>query len=211
MIARKISLLGRADPFAFVVVRPSNWLWAWTEVSIDQFRHKVRSSSCRLVTMAAETLTPHPALSGATRTHYDVLNVPSNSSPDTIKDAFHRLARQTHPDRSAADATNFRRVQEAWECLRDPERRKSYDSGLQMNRRKVSSKRSAAIPIEASECHEVHFVVDDDDEGEAALAYACRCGEEIDIAEVSGTEDLDDLLVECPGCSLVYDTSDLRR
>lgn len=74
----------------------------------------------------------------ATRSHYDVLGVSSTADLADIRRAYHRAARQWHPDRlaavSAADAATgeveMRRVNEAWEVLRDPERRRDYDRVL---------------------------------------------------------------------------------
>jgi molecular chaperone DnaJ len=64
------------------------------------------------------------------RDHYDVLGVTRDASADQIKKAHRRLARQYHPDVNKADpdaATRFQEVQEAYDVLSDPERRRSYD------------------------------------------------------------------------------------
>ena len=65
-----------------------------------------------------------------TRDYYEVLGVPRDASPDQIKRAFRRLARRHHPDVSPEDPeaeVRFREVAEAYEVLRDPERRAQYD------------------------------------------------------------------------------------
>jgi molecular chaperone DnaJ len=63
---------------------------------------------------------------------YDVLGVSVDASLEEIQQAHRRLARSTHPDVSGKDsAARFREIQEAWETLRDPERRHAYDAELQ--------------------------------------------------------------------------------
>lgn len=61
--------------------------------------------------------------------YYKILGVPREASGDDIKKSYRKLARKYHPDVSKeADAENkFKEVQEAYEVLKDPEKRKAYD------------------------------------------------------------------------------------
>ena len=66
---------------------------------------------------------------------YEVLGVREDADADELRRAYQQLARQYHPDRaggqaSSADDVNdhFRRVQDAWELVRDPEERRRYDA-----------------------------------------------------------------------------------
>jgi curved DNA-binding protein len=63
------------------------------------------------------------------RDYYKVLGVERAASADQIKTAYRRLARKYHPDVSKEkDAeAHFKEVQEAYEVLRDPEKRAAYD------------------------------------------------------------------------------------
>ncbi len=61
--------------------------------------------------------------------YYDVLGVKKDAPADEIKRAYRKLARKYHPDVSeAADAEDrFKEVAEAYETLKDPEKRAAYD------------------------------------------------------------------------------------
>ena len=61
--------------------------------------------------------------------YYRTLGVERDAKPDEIKLSYRRLARKFHPDVSAdADAEeHFKEVQEAYEVLKDPEKRAAYD------------------------------------------------------------------------------------
>ncbi len=61
--------------------------------------------------------------------YYQVLGVERTASDDEIKKAFRRLARRHHPDiNKAADAAaRMQELNEAYEVLRDPEKRAAYD------------------------------------------------------------------------------------
>ncbi len=61
---------------------------------------------------------------------YEILGVSRSATPDEIKRAYRRLAKQHHPDRNPGDPTaeqRFKEVQAAYEVLGDPQRRAEYD------------------------------------------------------------------------------------
>jgi curved DNA-binding protein len=64
--------------------------------------------------------------------YYEVLGVPRGADPGAIKKAYRRLALKWHPDRHgdegrAAAEVQFKRLNEAYEVLSDPEKRARYD------------------------------------------------------------------------------------
>jgi curved DNA-binding protein len=64
------------------------------------------------------------------RDYYETLGVPKTASETEIRSAFRKLARKYHPDvakdKKAAEE-KFKEINEAYEVLSDPEKRKKYD------------------------------------------------------------------------------------
>lgn len=66
----------------------------------------------------------------AFKDYYDVLGVSRTASQEEIQKAYRKLARKYHPDvNKSRDAEDrFKEVGEAYEVLRDPEKRRKYDA-----------------------------------------------------------------------------------
>jgi molecular chaperone DnaJ len=62
----------------------------------------------------------------AKRDYYETLGVGKDASADEIKKAFRKAAIEHHPDRGG-DEAKFKEVNEAYEVLKDSEKRKRYD------------------------------------------------------------------------------------
>ena len=60
--------------------------------------------------------------------YYAVLGVEPNASPDEIKGAFRRLAREHHPDATGGDDAQYKEISEAYAVLSDPSKRQQYDN-----------------------------------------------------------------------------------
>lgn len=70
-------------------------------------------------------------MAAARRDYYEVLGVPRDADPKSVKAAFRELAKKYHPDRNKApDAeSRFKEIAEAYAVLSDPEKRRQYDAG----------------------------------------------------------------------------------
>ena len=63
--------------------------------------------------------------------YYATLGVDKKATPEEIKKAYRKLARQYHPDRNPGDKqaeARFKEISQAHDVLADPEKRKQYDS-----------------------------------------------------------------------------------
>ena len=134
---------------------------------------------------------------------YEVLGVREDADTDELRRAYQQLARQYHPDRarpsgeaSTADDANdaFRRVQDAWELVRDPDGRRRYDA----------ERRAEALQDLGSRATEVDLGEMDyaeDDAGAGVWRYDCRCGDAFVVTEEQLTDGID--TIACRSCSLL--------
>jgi len=81
--------------------------------------------------------------------YYSILGVPKTAAEKDVKSAYRKLARKWHPDANPNNAREaeekFKDIQEAYEVLGDPEKRKKYDylgSDWQRAAREADSARS---------------------------------------------------------------------
>jgi DnaJ domain len=111
---------------------------------------------------------------------------------------------------------NFDQIKEAYECLRDVGRRREYDEQEYLNA--IGRKRGKChAVIDPDECTLQRANVSCEPCEEFVLVYRCQCGYDIDTSTAPTASSLvgesqgflEDVLIACPGCSLVYDTSRL--
>ncbi len=77
--------------------------------------------------------TAQPARDRRTLTYYDVLDLDRDATPEEIKAAYYKLAREYHPDVGSQDpdmAQKFALISQAYRVLSDPQRRHQYDRTL---------------------------------------------------------------------------------
>lgn len=70
--------------------------------------------------------------------YYDILEVNKNASPEIIEKAYKTLVKKYHPDLQENNLKNnyeekIKKINEAYEILSNPEKRKNYDLQLQNN------------------------------------------------------------------------------
>ena len=66
----------------------------------------------------------------AKRCFYEVLGVERSADEGELKSAFRKLAMKWHPDRNPGDKNceaRFKEINEAYEILKDPDKRAAYD------------------------------------------------------------------------------------
>lgn len=74
--------------------------------------------------------------------YYYFLGIPQNASAEDIKRAYRKLSLKYHPDKNDNDeffSDRFREIQEAYETLSYPERRRLFDQNLDSQKRNVKS------------------------------------------------------------------------
>jgi len=148
--------------------------------------------------------------------HFQVLGVTPSASALEIKAAYHAKARKFHPDRATMSSSTpdetFVQIQQAWECLNDETRRQKYQQQLHLQKSRLTQRYSSAIPLQMEDCTREEIEKD-----EMGLLYTCRCGCTLEVTpldpeeEENGPEDEEHPphIVECPDCSLLYNTSAL--
>jgi curved DNA-binding protein CbpA len=84
------------------------------------------------------------------RTYYKILMVDPSADLEIISVVHRRLAQRFHPDvdPSPEARTRMLEINEAWDTLKDPERRKVYDAQLEVRRDRRSSDRYVRRPAD---------------------------------------------------------------
>jgi molecular chaperone DnaJ len=81
------------------------------------------------------------------KSYFAILGVASSASPDQIRSAYRRLAKEFHPDNFMGGNDIFRQIQEAYSVLGNAHKRNEYEQSLQKASEKMSKMcRSYAEP-----------------------------------------------------------------
>jgi len=126
--------------------------------------------------------------------YYEILSVNPGSSYEDIKRSYQEKLLTTHPDKLVTNANSlpnqesFFVIREAWEVLRDPQKRKWYDESL----------KGQLLPFDGEiDLDEMNY-----DESTQTYHTHCRCnGEGFSITESQLEEGID--YVVCGTCSFM--------
>lgn len=125
-------------------------------------------------------------------TYYEVLGVSETASTELIKQKFHQLILEHHPDKSSGNDNNgtAQQVLKAWDVLRSISSRKQYDIELESQRNKQDLAIGAEVDLDDMEYNEE----------EKSFFLECRCSGTYEITENDLENDID--IVGCNNCSL---------
>ena len=129
------------------------------------------------------------------KTHYSVLEIKSDACFEEVKKAYRSLIVTMHPDKGG-NADDFHAVQEAWDTLKDMEKRSKYDAEILADN--VDTFRALGATV--VELDEFEY-----EELENIYTYECRCGDEFIMTEddvIDGVQ-----ILTCPSCSLLLSVS----
>jgi curved DNA-binding protein CbpA len=89
------------------------------------------------------------------KNYYVILGIPRNATQEQIKAAYRHRAKMVHPDHYGEDRNPFLEVQEAYQTLRCPKKRKAHDHQLDKAKTQptvtISTHRYTRSPIEPNE------------------------------------------------------------
>ncbi|MBH1956828.1 molecular chaperone DnaJ [Candidatus Saccharibacteria bacterium] len=91
------------------------------------------------------------------RDYYEVLGVGKTASADEIKKAFRKAAVKHHPDKEGGDETKFKEINEAYEVLKDQQKRQRYDQFGHAGVGGASGGGAGGNPFEGFGGQNVHF------------------------------------------------------
>src|SRR5215467_9892885 len=126
----------------------------------------------------------------AFRDYYETLGVQRGATEDEIKRAYRKLARKYHPDVNPGDKTaeeKFKRINEAYEVLSDPDKRKKYDQ-LGSRWREYESYERAQAAAAAAGQQQQPFDFDDFVGGDSGARYEYRSVSPEDLEDLYGTD-----------------------
>jgi curved DNA-binding protein len=109
--------------------------------------------------------------------YYAVMGLARNASEKDIKNAYRRLARKYHPDISKEPNAEekFKELGQAYEVLKDPEKRAAYDKfGQQWEQQKAYEQHQQQQQTHSYQSHGGHGVNIDEDILESLFGYGRR-------------------------------------
>jgi molecular chaperone DnaJ len=91
------------------------------------------------------------------RDYYEILGISKSASADEIKKAYRKAAVKFHPDKEGGDESKFKEVTEAYEVLKDSQKRQRYDQFGHAGVGGASGGGPSGNPFEGFGGQNVHF------------------------------------------------------
>lgn len=128
-----------------------------------------------------------------TENYYTILNCDQNASHEQLKKSYQTLVKLHHPDKQDDLQTTeiYRKIDEAWQILKNAEARKEYDARLLNDEFVKDLLIYATLNLDELEWNK----------DENFYSYNCRCGG-LYIVPLNCLED-EECIVNCDECSLV--------
>jgi molecular chaperone DnaJ len=76
------------------------------------------------------------------KSYFAILGITSHATPEEIRSAYRRLAKEFHPDHYTGDSETFREIQEAYSVLGDSRRRHEYEQNISRPVHRTSVRRA---------------------------------------------------------------------
>ena len=79
------------------------------------------------------------------KSYFAILGITATATPDEVRSAYRRLAKEYHPDHFEGDSGVFRQIQEAYATLGNSQRRADYEQSLRRSSMKLRRMQSPKI------------------------------------------------------------------
>jgi hypothetical protein len=140
------TLLGRARPPPALLQRAAGTLPVRVPQCAGQYTFFSSAATCistRPILSSSRSNLGQRCLSSSSN-FYQILSVPRTATTSEIKKAYFAAAKRCHPDLHPGKEAQFRLVNEAYECLRDPSSRATYDRGSHESQRQQQQQQQQA-------------------------------------------------------------------
>ena len=123
---------------------------------------------------------------------YDILHSHINDPIHEIKKQYKKLLVENHPDKGRCQNSSlFLAIQQAWDTLKDPLKRQSYNKSLQLS--SISDRCIVYDNIDLSDMNQID---------DTKYTYDCRCGGSFVYSFDNSLTSSSSLLLNCTDCSL---------